>query len=83
MAEKSIGKVMDFFAHPIVAGIKLSGSIKLGDEVHIKGSTTDIQFTVNSLQINNTSVKKASRGQEIGIKVNGRVRRGDTIFLVT
>lgn len=83
MAEKSIGKVMDFFAHPIVAGIKLSGSIKLGDEVHIKGSTTDIQFTVDSLQINNTSVKKASRGQEIGIKVNGRVRRGDTIFLVT
>ena len=83
MSEKSIGKVMDFFAHPVVAGIELSTSIKVGDAVHIKGATTDIQFVIDSLQVNNTPVNKASRGQQVGIKVIDRVRRGDVVYRVT
>ena len=83
MPEKEIGKVSDFFARPVVAGIEMSGSIKLGDKIHIKGHTTDMELTVDSMQINNANVTEAKAGDSVGIKVSERVRRGDTVFKVT
>jgi putative protease len=83
MPEKEIGKVSDFFARPVVAGIEMSGSLKLGDKIHIKGHTTDMEFVVDSMQINNANVSEAKTGDSVGIKVNERVRRGDTVYKVT
>jgi selenocysteine-specific translation elongation factor len=83
MPEKEIGKVSDFFARPVVAGIEMRGSLKLGDKIHIKGHTTDMEFVVDSMQINNANVSEAKAGDSVGIKVNERVRRGDTVYKVT
>jgi len=83
MPEVEIGKVSDFFAHPVVAGIELTGSLKVGDRIHIKGHTTDLEFAVDSMQINNANVEEAKAGDSIGIKIGDRVRRGDTVYLVT
>ena len=83
MPEEEIGKVSDFFAHPVVAGIELSGKLKVGDLVRIKGHTTDLELTVNSMQINNVDVTEAKAGDSVGIKVTERVRHGDTVYKVT
>ena len=83
MPEVEIGKVSDFFAHPVVAGITLTKTIKVGDTIHIKGHTTDMELTVESMQINNVNVPQAKAGDAIGIKVGDRVRRGDTVYKVT
>jgi len=83
MPEVEIGKVSDFFARPVVAGIQLTAPLKVGDGIHVKGHTTDIEMTVESMQINNVDVQEAKAGDAIGIKVSDRVRRGDTIYKVT
>jgi putative protease len=83
MPEKAIGKVSDFFARPVVAGIELTGTLKLGDKIHIKGHTTDMELTVDSMQINNVDVTVAKAGDSVGIKVSERVRRGDIVYKVT
>jgi len=83
MPEEVIGKVTDFFARPVVAGIELTATLKLGDTIHIKGYTTDMELTVDSMQINNVDVKEAKAGDAVGIKVSERVRRGDTVYKVT
>ncbi len=83
MPEVEIGKVSEFFARPVVAGIQLTASLKLGDRIHIKGHTTDIECTVESMQINNVDVKEAKAGDAVGIKVSDRVRRGDAVYKVT
>jgi selenocysteine-specific translation elongation factor len=83
MPEKEIGKISDFFARPVVAGIELSGSLKLGDKIHIKGHTTDIEMLVGSMQIDNVDVSEAKAKDSVGIKVNERVRRGDIVYKVT
>ncbi len=83
MPEEEIGKVSDFFAHPVVAGIELSGKLKVGDLVRIKGHTTDLELTVDSMQINNVNVTEAKAGDSVGIKVTERVRRGDVVYKVT
>jgi len=83
MPEELIGNVSDFFARPVVAGIELTGTVKLGDRIHIKGHTTDMELTVDSMQINNVDVKEAKAGDSIGIKVSERVRRGDKVYKIT
>jgi len=83
MPEVEIGHVSDFFARPVVAGITLTASLKVGDKIHIKGHTTDIEFAVDSMQIDNVDVTQAKTGDAIGVKVSDRVRRGDTVYKVT
>lgn len=83
MAEEEIGKVMDFFARPVVAGIDLTATLRVGEKIHITGATTDLELTVGSMQINNVSVDEAKAGDQIGVKVPDRVRRGDKVYKVT
>ena len=82
MHEEEIGYVSDFFARPVVAGIDLTGSIKVGDKVRIVGHTTDLELTVDSMQIDNVNVTEAKAGDAIGIKVTDRVRGGDKVYKV-
>ena len=84
MAEEvEVGKVSDFFARPVVAGIELTRNLKVGEKIHIKGHTTDLELVVSSMQINNIDVKEGKPGDAIGVKVPDRVRRGDTVYKVT
>ena len=82
MPEEVIGEVNDFFARPVVAGIALTAALEVGGKIHIKGHTTDIELTVDSMQINNVDVKQAKAGDDVGIKLSERVRRGDTVYKV-
>jgi len=83
MPETEIGHVSDFFARPVVAGITLTGTLKVGDTIHIKGHTTDIELTVESMQVNNVNVTEAKSGDAIGVKVPDRARAGDHVYKVT
>ena len=82
MVEKEIGKVSSYFSKVGVAAIKLSGKLKIGDKVHIKGHTTDFEVPIDSIQIERKDVKSAKKGDHIGIKVPEKVRPNDTVFLV-
>jgi len=82
MEEKEIGVVSSYFDHVGVAAIKLSGGLNVGDKVHIKGHTTDFKKKIGSMQIERDGVKKAKKGDHIGIKVTKKVRPNDKVFLV-
>ncbi len=81
--EEEIGRVSHFFSRPVVAGIELSAPVKVGDKIHIKGHTTDLEVSVASMQVDNVVVDEAKRGDSIGIKVPDRVRPGDQVYRVT
>ena len=82
MAEVEIGLIVDFFARPVVAAIELTGELKVGDKIHIRGHTTDMEVLVSSMQIHNQSVPVAKAGDAIGIKVSDRVRHGDKVYRI-
>lgn len=80
--EEEIGEVSTFFAHVNVAAIKLSGALRVGDTIHIKGTTTDFETNVNEIQVNRKPVEECKKGDHIGIKVPDKVRPNDKVFLV-
>ncbi len=80
--EKEIGTVSSYFGHAEVAAIKLSGKLKVGDKIHIKGNTTDFEQEIESMQIERKEIKEAKKGDHIGIKVPEKVRPNDKVFLV-
>ncbi len=81
--EREVGRVSDYFAHIGVAGIDLTGPLRVGDTIHIKGHTTDFEQNVDSMQIEHANVEEAKAGDKIGIKVKDRCRHGDHVFVVT
>jgi translation elongation factor EF-1alpha len=81
--EEEIGQVRDYFARIGVAGIDLTGRLKVGDTIQIKGHTTDLQQVVDSMQIEHDSVQEAGPGDSVGIKVQERCRSGDHVYRVT
>ncbi len=82
MPELEIGTITDFFARPVVAAIELTGELKVGDKIHIKGHTTDLELIVNSMQIHNQNVSVAKAGDAVGVKVPDKVRHGDKVFKI-
>ena len=83
MEEKEVGRVVDFFAQVMVAGIQMSGSLAVGDTIRIKGHTTDFQQQVGSMQIEHQVVQEVNAGDSAGIKVTDRCRAHDIVYKVT
>ncbi len=81
--EEEIGRVTDYFAKISVAGIDLTSKLRVGETIHIRGHTTDLELVVESLQIEHDQVEEAGAGDKIGIKVSDRCRNGDHVYRVT
>lgn len=82
MAEKRVGVVTHYYGRISVATMKLAGALQVGDTIHIVGKGTELTQAVASMQIEHDAVEKAAAGQEVGLKVEGRVREGDVVYLV-
>ncbi len=81
--EEEIGRVTDYFAQISVAGIDLTGKLRVGDTIRVRGHTTDLELVVESLQIEHDQVEEAGAGDKIGIKVSDRCRNGDHVYRIT
>jgi len=84
MPEEKIGEVEHYFGKISVAAIRVTaGRLDVGDTVRFKGKTTDFEQKIESIQIEHSSVESAGPGDEIGVKVEQKVREGDEVFKVT
>jgi translation elongation factor EF-1alpha len=80
--EREIGKISHYYSKINVGVIELSGTLKVGDTIRIKGATSDFTQKVDSMQIEHEQVKEAGSGQSIGLKVKEPVRQHDQVFVV-
>jgi len=78
-----IGKVTHYFPHVNVAAVKLVSELKVGDEIVIIGKTTGIVYSkIDSLEINREPIKKAKKGNEVGVQTPKLVRKNDNVYLI-
>jgi len=83
MSEKEIGKVTHYFARLNVAVLSLTDSLSVGDRIRIRGRSTDLEQTVDSMQIEHKPVLKVGPGDDVALKVVEPVREGDIVYRVT
>jgi len=83
MEEQEIGVVDHFFDKISVGIIKLSGALKVGDTIHIKGKHSDFSQEVESMRIEFDNVAEAKQGDKVGIKVAQPVHAKDTVYKAT
>jgi putative protease len=82
--EVKIGMVTHYFGKAQVAAIELTdGDLSVGDQVHIKGHTSDFTQSVDSMQIDRVNVDHAEKGKSVGIRVSEHARVGDEVFKVS
>lgn len=75
-----IGIITNYFEHVGAAAIKLSGNLKVGDKIKIKGGDVEFEQDVTEMQIDRKAVNEGKAGDEIGIKVSQKVRKGYKVF---
>lgn len=83
MPEEEIGKVTHYFGKVSVAIIALTKPLKVGDQVHIKGHTSDFTEAVTSMQVEHQAVQEAAPGSSVGIKVSQKTHEHDIAYRVT
>jgi putative protease len=77
---EKVGEVAHYFTKISVAVVDLSAPIKIGDKIAVKGMTTSFEQTVKSMQIEGKNIEEAKAGDDIGMKVDDRVRKGDIVY---
>lgn len=80
--EKPIGKIEHYYSKIGVGIVKLNDTLKVGDKIQIKGHTTDIEQTIDTIQIDHKDIEEAGKGDVVGLKVTDKVREDDEVFLV-
>lgn len=80
--EELIGKITHYFGKIEVGIIELSKPLSVGDTIHVKGSTTDFEQEVKSMQIEHENIEKAKKGDVIGLQVEDKVKEGDEVYKV-
>lgn len=79
--KEQLGKITHFYSKLGVGIIKLDKELKAGDEIQIKGNTSDFKQKVEELQLNHKNIDKGEKGQEVGVKLSQKVRDGDVVFI--
>ncbi len=81
-AYEKVGRITHFYSKASVAVVELSAALNKGDKIVIRGSTTNIEQTVDSMEIEHKQIPNAKAGQSIGMKVAGHVRENDIVYKV-
>jgi hypothetical protein len=77
---KLLGTVSHYFGKIGVAGVQVTDRMAIGDRILIIGHTTALEQEVTSMELNHQPIEIAESGQDVGIRVIDRVRKGDQVF---
>lgn len=78
-----VGIVTHYFNHLSVAVVKVeSGTLRVGDNIHFRGHTTDFGQRIESLQVNHAPVASVGPKDDFGMKVREHVRENDVVYKI-
>ena len=83
MAEQEIGKVIHYYNKAMVAVVRLSEAVKVGDTVKIKKNEDEAETKVESMQVDHQPVTDGKSGDEVAIKVSAPTKEGAVIYKMT
>lgn len=76
----AVGTVTHYFSHLSVAAVELKQPLRVGERIHIKGHTTDLVQTVDSMQVEHAAMEAAQPDDDVALHVDDQVRDHDKIY---
>jgi len=73
---EEVGEVFTYFSRVGVAGINVTGTFKTGDKIKIG----DLEFVIESMEIDRKKVEEAKPGDSVGIKTPEKVKKGEKVY---
>ncbi len=81
--EERIGVVTHYFSKLAVATVRLeSGTLRVGDVIHVRGHTTDFSQRVESLEVDHAPATEVRPNDDFGLKVVEHAREHDVVYKV-
>ncbi len=78
-----IGVVTHYYNHLSVAILRLeSGTLRVGDVIHIRGHTTDFSQKVESLEVDHAPATEVGPNDDFGLRVVEHAREHDVVYKV-
>lgn len=78
-----IGHIAHYYPKIGVALINLKHrGLKLNEIIQIEGEKTFIEQKVDSMEIKNTKIKRAKKGNEIAVKIKSKACNNDNVFIL-
>jgi putative protease len=81
--EKLIGKVIHYYPKVKAAIVELKGSLKIGDRIKLKKGEKEFEQEVTSIQIEHKPIKRAKKGDKIGLLVIEPVKEGFEVYKIS
>lgn len=83
MAKTKVGSIAHYYDRIGVAVVEVLAPIKIGDKIKITGHERELDQEVASMQIEHENVEKAKKGDNIGLKVDQPVKKGDEVYKIS
>ena len=80
MADQEVGKVIHYFGKAMVAVVRLSGKLAVGDVIKVVKGENDFAMKIASMQVDHEPVEKGKKGDEVAIKVDEAAKEGALVF---
>lgn len=80
MSADAVGKVTHYYDKIGVAIVKLDKEVSVGQALRFGDPDSGVVQTVESMQVDHAPVEKAKKGDEVGIKVTGKVKDKTLVF---
>jgi putative protease len=79
---KLIGKITHYFGKIGVGVIELHANLKVGDKIRVVGGEADFEQEVDSMEVDHKKIKTAKKGDDVGLKIAGKVREGYKVYKI-
>lgn len=80
--DKEIGKVIHYFDKAMVAVIRLTDSLSIGDSVKFVQGENEFIQTINSMEVEHKKIQSAGKGDEVAVKVEQKAKEGTRVCKV-
>jgi putative protease len=79
---KEIGKVIHYFDKAMVAVIRLTDSLSVGDSMKFVHGESEFSQLVESMEIEHKKIQSAGKGDEVAMKVEQKAKEGTKVYKV-
>ena len=75
-----IGKVVHYYDKMGVAVVKLDKKLSVGDKVRLAYGEEANEQTIESMQLDHSSIQNGKKGDEVAIKVDQKAKKGTLVL---